>query len=237
MGKSPSPSASVWPSMTLERTPSRMLFTRGVSVCSATASSASSSGSEDCTSVASWRVTSDRSAGRHGPAQREGLLARGFLLGDFRHRERQELALAQQLADLARRVALDDAAGFAPAGIDRRVFECAHRRTCALRPWDALVGPGDAQDFFERGDAGRGPSSGRRRECSGRACGRGAPAHVRRSRRGSWCAARRRWSRVRRCRCGPCSRCSRHIVPGAVERRRPAPGPCPSSRHSYSDAA
>ena len=47
--------------MTFERTPSRVLRTFGLSVCCDTASSASSSGSEDFTSVASWRVTSERS--------------------------------------------------------------------------------------------------------------------------------------------------------------------------------
>ncbi len=47
--------------MTFERTPSSVLRTFGLSVCCETASSASSSGSEDLTSVASWRVTSERS--------------------------------------------------------------------------------------------------------------------------------------------------------------------------------
>jgi len=44
-------------------------------------------------------------------------------LGD---RDRQQLLLAQLLADLARRVAFEDALALAPAGIKGGVFERAH---------------------------------------------------------------------------------------------------------------
>src|SRR4051812_4439349 len=47
--------------MTLARTPSMMLWTRGFSDCWDTANSASSSGRPALTSVASWRVNSERS--------------------------------------------------------------------------------------------------------------------------------------------------------------------------------
>jgi hypothetical protein len=55
----------------------------------------------------------------------EGLLARGLLLGHFRDRDRQQLLLAQQLADVARRVALEDAGALAAAGLKGCVFEGA----------------------------------------------------------------------------------------------------------------
>jgi len=63
--------------------------------------------------------------GRHPPGEAEGALAPGFLQRDFGDRDRQQLLLAQLLADLARRVAFEDALALAAASIEGRVFERA----------------------------------------------------------------------------------------------------------------
>ena len=46
-----------------------------------------------------------------------------FFLRNLGDRDRQQLLLAQQLADLARAVAFEDALALAAAGIERGVFE------------------------------------------------------------------------------------------------------------------
>ena len=63
------------PSMTLARTPSRMLLVRGVSFCCETASKDSSSGMPDCDNDANCRVTSASSAGET-PRRNEKLRCR-----------------------------------------------------------------------------------------------------------------------------------------------------------------
>src|SRR5204863_3182569 len=64
---------------------------------------------------------------RDAPGEAEGALAPGFLLRDLGDRDRQQLLLAQLLADLARRVAFEDALALAAAGIEGGVFERAHQ--------------------------------------------------------------------------------------------------------------
>ncbi len=115
--------------MTLERTPSMMLRIFGLSVCCETASSDSSSGIDDLTSVASCRVTSDRSDAlmprciwneNLRPAAAVGcclpLVAEH--LGD---RDRQQRLLAQQLAHVARGVAFENALALPARRIDGNV--------------------------------------------------------------------------------------------------------------------
>ncbi len=59
-------------------------------------------------------------------ANREGLLTAGFLLGDLGDAQRQQVALAQLLADSLGRVALDDALLLLSPRVNRGVFECPH---------------------------------------------------------------------------------------------------------------
>jgi hypothetical protein len=65
--------------------------------------------------VASWRVKRARSA-----------LPGGLLLGDLGDRDRQQLLLAQQLADVPRGIAFEDPLALLAGGIERYVFERAH---------------------------------------------------------------------------------------------------------------
>src|SRR5690606_15145139 len=49
-----------------------------------------------------------------------------LLLRDLRDRHGQELALAQELAHLPRRVTLEDALALPASGVESRVLECPH---------------------------------------------------------------------------------------------------------------
>ena len=94
------------------------------------------------TSVASWRVTSARSAApsRAGTKLNGRRRARALLRGRPPDRDRQQSLLAQQLAHLPGRVALDDALALAARGIHRGVFEGAHGSVLARDPQDFLDG-------------------------------------------------------------------------------------------------
>jgi hypothetical protein len=110
-----------------------MLWMRGFSDCWETASSASSSGSPALASVASWRVSSDRSEAEM-PRRREKPASRLRLaVLDLGHGDGQQLAVAQQLPHVLDGVAFDDAILFAARGVERGVFECTHGRSAPAR--------------------------------------------------------------------------------------------------------
>ena len=66
-----------------------------------------------------------RNTAPHGSEGR-GTTLPAFLLRDFAQRDREEVLLPQELADLTGCVALENALAFAARGIDGCVFECAH---------------------------------------------------------------------------------------------------------------
>ena len=69
-----------------------------------------------------------REVGRRDPPQQaEGALAPGLFLRDFRHHDRQQLLLAQLLADLTRGIALEDALALLAGRVKGGVFEGTHR--------------------------------------------------------------------------------------------------------------
>ena len=153
--------------MTWERTPSRMLLMRGFSVCCDNGEQRFLERQAGTHQRRELPGDQRQVGGGHAAcdADAEALLAARFVLGDLGDVERQELALAQQLADLARRVALDDALAFAAGGVDAPCIRM--RPTVSLRasPARQRAGAGrtrsvlarDTQDLFERGDRPRGP--------------------------------------------------------------------------------
>lgn len=125
--------------------------------CAAAARSASSIGNAAWTRVASWRVTNARSRADSPRANVEAPALPALLAGTGGlHIERRQLALAQQLADLARTVRLQHALLLATAGVEGEVFEGGHyssrvtRRTSSTvvtpsstlrRPSSRMLGP------------------------------------------------------------------------------------------------
>ena len=100
-----------------------MLLSRAFSVCSLTASSASSSGRPALTSVASWRVSSARSSPEMPLPNSENWRWRlAFARLDLGDLDRQQLPVAQELADVPRRVAFETPAVLLAAARRRATY-------------------------------------------------------------------------------------------------------------------
>ncbi len=85
------------------------------------------------TKVASWRVSSARSPRRCCGRQAAAALPLGFALRDFCDADREQGALTQELANVARRVALEHTLLLTAAGVQRYMFKGTHGVPSQLR--------------------------------------------------------------------------------------------------------